>query len=173
MRFEAILRAHLARYPAMQIQDVYKLVHQAALGSEHAAPDPLEARRWLEQEVAGLGKGLDDPMLENISPDARLVRVNLRPYLAEGGSLEALLQAFLRTAVDWQGEHETLHRYTGWAVELAEVGHLAFPVVEMREYFQRLAQAGFPAAHHSAGYREAYRPAYRVVMRANLPPIDP
>jgi hypothetical protein len=40
---ETVLHSHIARYPALQIQDLYKLLHQAAMGSEHAghAPDLL------------------------------------------------------------------------------------------------------------------------------------
>ena len=34
----ALVRSHLARYPAMQPADAYKLLHQATLGSEHAMP---------------------------------------------------------------------------------------------------------------------------------------
>jgi hypothetical protein len=35
--FSGIVLAHLKRYPRMEIQDVYKLAYQAALGAEHAA----------------------------------------------------------------------------------------------------------------------------------------
>jgi hypothetical protein len=168
-----ILIEQAGRRPLWQLQDMYKLAFQAALGSEHAVPDPVAARRWLEDEIAGLGEGSEDPPLEGISADGRLARVNLRPYLATGGSREAVLGAFLRTAAEWRGEREMLRRYLEWAVELAEAGELGFPVADLRAYFQCMAQAGFPALHHSAGYRDAYRPAYRVVMRTYLPPTPP
>lgn len=171
--WQRILAEQAGWRPLWQPQDMYKLAFQAALGSEHAAPDPAAARRWLEAEIAGLGEGPQDPPLEQISPDGRLVRVNLRPYLASGGDREAMLAAFLHTADEWRGERALLHRYIGWAVELAEAGGLSFPAAEARGFLQRMAEAGLPAAHHSAGYREAYQPAYRVVMRTYLPPIPP
>jgi hypothetical protein len=31
----AVVEDHLRRYPAMQVEDVYKLVHQAAFGNGH------------------------------------------------------------------------------------------------------------------------------------------
>jgi len=31
---EKVLQSHLSRYPSLQMQDLYKLLHQAALGSE-------------------------------------------------------------------------------------------------------------------------------------------
>lgn len=166
--WQRILLDQARSRPCWQLQDVYKLAFQAALGSEHAAPNEAAARQWLEQEAATLGAGPADPQIEPISPDGRLVRVNLRPYLAAGGNLDALLQAFLRTAVEWRGERETLLRYTSWVVEFAQAGRLPFPAAEMRAYFQRIAEADFPAAHHSASYREVYRPAYRVVLKMLL-----
>ena len=159
-----ILMEQAQRRPRWQPQDMYKLAYQAALGSEHAAPGESAARHWLEMEIAGLGDGPDEPLLETISPDGRLVRVNLRPYLASGGDLERLLGAFLHTAAAWRGEMAVLQQYIDWAIELAEVGGLAFSGVVAPVYFQRLAQAGYPAMHHSDSYRQAYLPAYRVVM---------
>ncbi|HZW04755.1 MAG TPA: hypothetical protein VFF68_12555, partial [Anaerolineaceae bacterium] len=69
MTFEEILRAHHARYPRMQIQDEYKLIHQAALGSEHAVDSPEMARKWLIQEAAAMGNGPDEPVFDPISDD--------------------------------------------------------------------------------------------------------
>jgi hypothetical protein len=167
--------------PKWQVQDVYKLAFQAALGSEHAAPGEAAAWQWLEQEIACLGAGPAglpagkpvgkpaDPALEPISPDGRLARVNLRPYLASGGSPEDLLQAFLRTAALWQGRRDTLQQYLGWAIELVERGETGFQPAEAKTCFQHLAEAGYPSAHHSSIYRELYRPAYRVVLLDLLP----
>ena len=42
-----LLTAHLQRYPRMQLEDIYKLLHQAALGPEHAVQDAAIARARL------------------------------------------------------------------------------------------------------------------------------
>ena len=171
--WQRILLEQAAQRPQWQLQDLYKLAFQAALGSEHAAPGEAAARRWLEDEIAMLGAGPEDLPIEGISPDGRLVRVNLWPYFAVGGDMEGVLQAFLRTAAAWRGTRQVLQQYTAWAVELAAGGGLAFSAEEMHSFFDKLAEAGYPAAHHSAVYREKYQPAYRVVMREYLPPIHP
>jgi hypothetical protein len=162
--WQQILLDQARQRPQWQLQDVYKLAFQAALGSEHAAPSESAARQWLESEIASLGTGPDEDPFECISPDGRLARVNLRPYLASGGSPEDLLQAFLRTASLWQGNRETLQQYIGWTFELVDIGELDFQPLEAQTYFQHLAHYGFPPAHHSPTYRELYRPAYRVVL---------
>ena len=171
--WRCILLEQAALRPLWQLQDLYKLAFQAALGSEHAAPGEAAARRWLEEEVAMLGPGPEDFPIEGISPDGRLARVNLQPYFADGGDMEGVLQAFLRTAVAWRGTRQVLQQYIDWAVVLAAGGDLGFPVEEMRAFVDKMAEAGYPAAHHSAIYREEYQPAYRVVMREYLPPIHP
>lgn len=167
MTFDEILRRHLGRYPLMQVQDVYKLAHQAALGSEHAATDPERAWAWLQWEVASLGDGPAEPLLDPISLDGQIARVHLRPYLAQGGDvqarLQALLHAFLHTAQAYPAQTQALEVFWQQAVQLEH-----FPPAEMRAFFEPRQAAGFPAAHHSPAFGERYRPAYRVVWTALL-----
>jgi hypothetical protein len=158
--FERILRSHLIRYPAIQIQDVYKLIHQATLGSEHAISNPESAYAWLERELSEMGDGMDEPVADPISADGEIVRVHLRPFLATGKSHKILFDAFLRTAKEYQGKLSTLEQY--WKIAVS-MGH--FPVVDMDEFIQRIKAQEYPAAHHSDEYKKLYRPAYRVVWK--------
>src|SRR5262245_16198317 len=79
-----LLGAHLARYPRMQLEDIYKLLHQAAMGPEHAVEDVAAARARLHTEAQQLGSGPADPLVDPISPDGRLARVHLRTFLEHG-----------------------------------------------------------------------------------------
>jgi len=128
---EQVLELHMVRYPKMQPEDLYKLLHQAAMGSEHAIASREAARQWLLREIEKLHRyapdPLDEAMIEPISPDGRLVRVHLRPYLRMAGDLELLLDAFLLTAESFAGESRTLDLYCEQAVNLAREGTLPFP----------------------------------------------
>lgn len=166
--FRRILARHTVRHPELEAQDLYKLVYQAALGSEHAVAGVSQARVWLEQESEHLIEGPGEPVIEPISPDGQIVRVHLRPYVAQGGDLEVLLEAFARTAQEYQGTILQLRRYWRYAEQLAKEGALGLAVDELSNLFAELEGRGFPALHHSKAYREAYRPAYRVVMRDYL-----
>ena len=126
MTFETILREHFARYPSMQIQDVYKLIHQAALGSEHAISRSESARKWMERELAEMGEGSDEPAVDPISEDGQIVRVHLGPFVAQGGNPETLLDAFIRTANEYRGEVQVLKN--NWKIA-AGIGN--YSVVEM------------------------------------------
>jgi hypothetical protein len=164
-----ILADHARRYPRMQIADLYKLLHQAAMGSEHAVSDKEGVRAWLERELATMGPGAEEPLVDPISPGGEIVRVHLRPFVAAGYDPEGLLDAFLRTAREWQGSVERLRLYWAAAEQMVTLGQLRFAQEQIVDFGQHLASQGFPAAHHSAAYQQAYRPAYRVVVRACLP----
>ena len=158
----AIVAKHVQRYPGWDVDDLYKLAMQAALGAEHAAPDAGTARHRLLREIDGLGPGQDEPQVDPISPDGRLARVHLRPFLAAGGAPGELLEAFLATARTHRAAPGRLRRL--WSYLLAPApDHRPFERAALIECLARYAAAGYPAVHHSPAYSARYRPAYRVV----------
>ncbi|MCX6033484.1 MAG: hypothetical protein NTV38_00685 [Chloroflexi bacterium] len=163
-----MIKVHLLRYPQMQVQDLYKLLHQAALGSEHAVRDEQAARDWLERELAEMGEGPDDPLMDPLSPDGQILRVHLRPYLWAGKNPETLLQAFIRTANEWHGSLDKLKAYGATAARLAQAGTGSIRREEIEAFFTKMEEQDFPAVHHSEVYGRLYRPAYRVVARQFL-----
>lgn len=158
-----LLSAHLARYPAMQLDDIYKLLHQAALGPGHAVENPAAARKRLAEEIAALGEAPGELLQDVISPDGRLARVHLRPYLAAGGDPDTLHRAFVATANSYPASPDKLAKFCACLGDLAAAGGIAFTREATLAYFDDIARGGYPAIHHSEAYRNAYRPAYRVV----------
>jgi hypothetical protein len=164
-----ILIDHARRYPHWQLGDVYKLVHQGALGSEHVVSDEARARSWLVREVAEMGPGPDEPLVDPISPDGAIVRVHLRPYARLGLDVEQLLQAFLRTAREFRGSTGEVERGLMEAARLSREGLLAFHEADILDFLALMRAGGFPAVRHSAAFGAEYRPAYRVAARDVLP----
>lgn len=160
MTFIDILREHLTRHPLMQSEDIYKLLHQGCMGSEHAVGDHEGVARWMTRELAEMGAGPEDPLIDPIAPDGRIVRVHLRPFVAAGFDTPVLLEAFVQTANTFRGDTEALAAGLRDAAMLCDAGDL----------FTALAAQGYPAIHHSPAYERAYRPAYRVVAREFLTP---
>ena len=163
----AILVEQARRYPLWEAPDLYKLLHQATLGSEHAAPDAAKARRRLEEEMAGMGPGPAEPLLDPIRADGALARVHLRPWREAGLDPAILRDAFLETAITWGGSVGELEEAWRRAGEQAEEWGLRAEAVAALA--ADLKAAGFPAVSHSAAYRLHYRPAYRVVAPRLLP----
>lgn len=173
MSFGSILEAHLLRYPGMHLVDIYKLVHQAGLGSEHAVSGLEQARRWLEQEVANLGNGPDEPVADPISPQGDILRIHLRPFMRQGGDLQELLKAFVRTANEFHGSIERLKKFWRSVESAAVKGNLAISLEEVRAFWAAMEARNFPAVHHSPAFQEKYRPAYRVVARDYFTRMNP
>jgi len=160
MTIETVLRSHMDRYPAMRIQDIYKLLHQSAMGSEHAIASVEDARQWMMQELANMGVGPDEPVIDPISDDGFIVRVHLRPYIRQGGDIEVLLNAFICTANEFRGDPQILKEHWKFVVKVEH-----FPVDQLDSFIKSMQTNNFPAVHHSQTYEQFYRPAYRVVLK--------
>jgi 8-oxo-dGTP pyrophosphatase MutT (NUDIX family) len=167
-RFADIMRAHHSRYPLAQIEDLYKLAHQAALGSEHAVEDEDAARVWLKRELDKITESASEPLLDEISGDGGIVRVNLRPYMKIEGDPESLFRAFIQTANQFKGSPEAL--VLNWRVieYLAQRGEIHLPYEGLRAFMKKMQSSGYPALHHSDRYQLAYKPSYRVIARQAL-----
>jgi len=161
--FQTIVLDHCSRYPELQVEDLYKLAHQAALGSEHAVKDIESARQWLQRELDQLPAASVEPLIDVISPDQGMVRVHLAPYIESGGDPENLLQAFIRTANDFHGSIDLLEDYWRDVEALAQRGEIRFSVKKIKALIDRMEALDYPAIHHSTQYQQAYRPSYRVI----------
>ncbi len=168
-RLAALLQNHLARYPHMELWDVYKLFHQATFGPGHAITNKKAAREYLEEESTQAGAAPPrEPLVENIHPDGLIVRLHLRPYLAYRGSLKILLEAFIRSADQVRGERDLMAWRWSKFHDLCAPGEPYAGRFDRRELalFGRMrARELWPAVHHSPAYNEAYNPAYRVLTR--------
>ena len=158
-----IILDHLARYPLMEVRDLYKLIHQATQGSEHAVQNIDAARRWLECEMCEMSVVPKEPEVDLISSNGRIARIHLRPYLASGGNPDKLLEAFIRTANTFHGSIEELEQSWSQAIQMADKGLIPYQKHEMQSFIERMRLLNFPAVHHSPGYETAYHPAYRVI----------
>jgi hypothetical protein len=165
----AIIADQLARHPEAGPADLYKLLHQAAMGSEHAMTDTAGVRAYLTRELSTMGEGAPAPMIDTIAPGGAIVRIHLRPWVAAGRSTDSLLAAFIATADTFQGDTGRLGRSLAIAEQMIAAGGARFPVTAWRDLVQKRRLEGYPAVHHSEEYAAAYRPAYRVVAGSLIP----
>lgn len=138
------------------------------MGSAHAIPDAEFARDWLDKEIANLTAGPDEPMVDVISPDGRMVRINLRPFLAAGCDRTKLLNAFIKTANSFKSSESKLRQYWLCAEKMADDAQLPFTKKQLHKYFSEMEKQNLPAVHHSGIYEDNYKPAYRVIVHKYL-----
>ncbi|MEM8488969.1 MAG: hypothetical protein AAF564_25715 [Bacteroidota bacterium] len=156
-------------YPAMQLEDWYKLFHQAAMGNRHLGVEDSVIFNYMLEELNSIGAAQNEQLVEYISSDSSVVRLNMRPFKAASGSPEMLFDAMKRT---WKRVEQQPAQLENWGKALAILaGEQSFPFTADRvaEFFEEKQAAGFPAIHHSKAYGEAYAPAYRVLLREYVP----
>jgi len=168
-----LLGHHLQRYPLMQLDDIYKLLQQAALGAGHALEAIDSLRKNFDEEIATMGSGPEEPVADAISPDGRLARIHMRAYLEAGHPADALFDAFLQTAREYPPAPDKLRKFCDCVADLAAAGGIPFEQGETAQHFADIAQNNYPIVRHSAAFRKAYRPAYRVVCLDYLSAVEP
>ena len=163
--FQTIIKNQLKKYPEMQVQDLYKLAFQAAMGSAHFALDSVKAYNYLEYELQKVNADSTETLIEEIAPQGKVVRINLRPFKALSGDKEKLSNAFMQTAHKFKSSTKNLETYCQALIDLAEKKQIQFTVDELDSFFADMRKKSFPAVHHSEKYREKYNPAYRVIAK--------
>jgi len=162
-----LVSEHHMRRPLMRADDWYKLLYQGVFGVGHILGESALARLVEEAgRVRDVGP-LDEPLVERVSPDGAVVRVNLRPYARGGGNLEALHDAMLASS-SVKGDPKQFIRLWRRFKRVAEELHLGVDEREMCDLDDLLADRGLVPMHHTPEYREAYYPAYRVVILREL-----
>ena len=162
-----ILTAHYQTHPALEPQDIYKLIYQAVFGPEHSVRNRRAAAERLYLEVLHLPAGglATGPRLEPLSP--LLCRVNLLPFVQQGGDVRGLWRIFRQTLQEYRpGTLADLERY--WKFFRITPWALRYEAAYLEQFWQRMATANFAPVHHSPSYTEASAPHYRVVLRKPL-----
>ena len=163
-----IVLNHLKRYPLMTIQDIYKLIHQAAMGPEHLIKNKKSAYERLCGELEKITGSSTRPLLEEIDPSNQLVRLNLVSFKEKQGNPQKLFEAFCQTTSIYNASQEKLIQYCNEILILAEQNHIPYSKTDLRKFFEIKESQNYSAEHHSAVYAKAYQPAYRLISKTYL-----
>ncbi len=162
----------LARRPAQEPRDVYKLLYQGLLGPEHLIASPRDFEARLVSEVQSIAATEDELLWESIRPDGTLGRLNLRPFKARGGDIRVLNAACLKTAEQTWGTKDTLRVVWSDFAANCRSGRWPLSRLEVQHLSKWLDEHDFPAVHHTVVYRQKYAPAYRLVDHAEAVQLE-
>lgn len=164
----ALINTHLERYPEAALLDVYKLLFQATYGPGHLIPNRKTAQQWLEAEMNLAGSEPGRALIENIHPQGEIVRLYLQPYQALGGKIKPLMDAFVHSAEQVQGDPAVMAQRWQTFEAMCKTDPICTARFSLREAVilgHVRAGENWPAAPHSPVYHRAYRPHYRVLTR--------
>ena len=165
-RVTELVGEHKAARPEMRARDVYKLLYQGVFGVGHI----MGPGAW--DYLQGEANSVDpkdqpgDPLLESVSLDGSVIRVNLRPFIREGYPLNKLMEAMRQS--DIAGNPALFLEAWDAFAELVWSGQLDFEHNEVDAINKALDRAKPQPMHHTQQYRDAYHPAYRVVRRREI-----
>ncbi|HRE49745.1 MAG TPA: hypothetical protein PLD47_18625 [Aggregatilineales bacterium] len=162
----ALILTHTRRYTAIDVLDVYKLLHQGVFGTGQVIENKRAAREWLDEECHILTPNTSDPFVESVHPTGEIVRVHLRPYLAQRGSLPKLLDAYIETSRQGEGRMEVMAAwwaiFQGLTAPNEPLGN-RFSVRTVALVGRVRAAESWSAVTHSPPYDRTHKPAYRIV----------
>ncbi len=153
------LAEHYKAYPKLQIQDVFKFLHQSALGCEHIVSSLEKATQYIKEEYC---RGITEKefLIEKLDGDYSRVHLSCIDYGVSAEVLGEMLFLSSKKEIDGKSKLKEKLRI---AEKMITESELPFNIDEFRNAAQKWEQEGFPAIHHSEIFREAYKPAYRVV----------
>ena len=159
MDTKELILYHYNKYPKMQLTDLFKLLHQSAMGCEHAVSSLEKAIEYLKAEIiAPHNKGIDE--IEIL--DGEYSRVYLG-CIGEKLTAERLGELFFLSAKCEKQGIDALKTKLEIAKQLIADKLLPFDIKEFNCACEKWKKQGYGAVHHSDIYRNEYFPAYRVI----------
>ena len=165
---------------AHSLVDIYKCLHQGEFGVGHLIDVPDRFRNRLLQEVLSTQSGSDEPVLENVSINGTVMRLNLKPFKAifskdiENGSniladvcinsskiAKGKAEHFLSLLNGFRDLNQTNELRVGKAIYTFPTEMVDHFLTEVKKLAHRIGE--IPVFSHSSIYRQLNEPSYRVV----------
>jgi hypothetical protein len=162
----SLVSSHFSLRPRMMTRDVYKLLYQGVFGVGHIMGPGAWDYLKREGNSLDLNYQPEESLMESVSLDCSVVRVNLRPFLRGGYSLKVLMEAMKASNISGKAS-EFLALWDVFR-DLVLSRRLALNIVDVDEINKLLDRTTPQPMHHTPEYREAYCPAYRVVSAQEI-----
>jgi len=161
-----IILMHIKQYPMMQIEDLFKLFHQASFGPAHFNKQPSLnfIMKYLDEELSSIDVHDDKPSLMQIGQ--AYVRIDLLAIKKGEITHGDLAQAFYQSMLDPIDRHQAIIQFNTYChalLELIKHKQISFHDKDVLSQLTWCIDQDYPAIHHSKQYQEHYTPHYRVV----------
>ena len=153
-----LLTEHYKKYPELQLQDIFKYIHQSSFGCEHMVPSLDAVTQYLQKEYekAEFSAELYDKL------DGEYTRVHFS-VLKQGLSVDTFAKLFYLSAEKKTDGKAALGQKLETVRDLISDGTLPFAPVDFEKELAEWEKNGFSAVHHSDVFRRTYKPSYRVI----------
>jgi hypothetical protein len=172
-------KAIKVRTRAIDMPEIYKLLHQGTFGYWQHIPSKAYFRNHLTEEYDMVSPRAGGPILESVTWDNTILRVNLRPYKAlfpgeEERAFTMLEKLVLESAAIEKGSAAWFFSVMATFREINRQAALTIgnrryviPPARVEQFFAEIKrfitdQGELPLLRHSPGYHELNAPAYAI-----------
>lgn len=161
-----IILMHIKQYSMMQIEDMFKLFHQASFGPAHFNKQPSLnfIMKYLDEELSFVGVHDEKPSLMQIGH--AYVRIDLLAIKKGEITQGDLSQAFYQSMLDPIDRNQAIKQFNTYChalLELINDKKVSFDDKDVLSHLKWYIDQDYPAVHHSKQYQSHYTPHYRVV----------
>jgi len=162
-KLRKLILSHIKMRKDMTERDIYKMLYQANIGNAHILKDVNELKKRLIEELDTVNPNQKEPLLENISTNDKIYRVNLRHFKKKKLSVESLFQVVTESAEVIIPNIQNLIKEWQFFKELIEEKFFKFDINSLRIFDEEIQIRNYPVITHSDKYKKMYNPSYRVV----------
>jgi len=156
-----ILLEHYKKYPKMQIQDYFKLIHQSEFGPGHLIKNKEENFSRLCDEVSQLKNQFEESKIDYIGNG--FVRLNLSVINRTPLTLHTVGRMFELSALNDVGSSAGFFDRSRDLIELIGDKKIPLNLQDVESFIKNIEENPKRPWSHSEIYRASYQPAYRVV----------
>ena len=160
-----LLINHYNTYPRLEVSDIFKFIFQSAFGCEHLVSSEERALSYIKDELSRISGEVSAPSIDPLDGDYSRVYLSC---LNDKVTPEVMAKYFCLSAKVEPDGRERLLKKIAVARELIADGIIPLSLSDFDDLHEKWRDAGYPAIHHSASFREAYHPAYRVIANEYL-----
>jgi len=167
---KSLILHHKKIHPSLTVQDVYKMLYQGTMGPGHIMKDKEKAFSTLksEFELIDPASRKDEILLEPITIDRSIIRVNLRPYWKKIADIEPLFKSMLHSTEMFIPDKKKLLDLWQQFIKLIQEEKLDFQLKQALNINNALSENRNLVPAHSQIYYRKEKPAYRVVIEDTL-----
>lgn len=164
--WEIIINSYFEKYSGLEIDDIYKFIYQGIFGPEGKFDDKSKARFMLDYAKAQKNENIK--MMEKISPDKDLYRINMGVYKYKDGDQAALFEWYYRSFSFDYGDREEFEEAWNAFISVNDKNNF-FHGELMDDFTYRLKRFAIqnhdalPVIEHSRLFVLMNKPAYRVI----------
>lgn len=167
MDLSLMIEKFVEKYPCCELQDIFKLIYLVIVGPDEI-PSVEYAEMYLKDECLNIEESYEEEF-DYLTDE--VVRVNLYPYIKNGGSISDLAEAYYKSQFYFYKDYQLLKE----TLEINRVFMSTLSFFNEEEYdnlMNALIENDFQSIHHSEEYKEIYHPHYRIICKNMLEIMD-